>query len=89
MKKTKGTDAIFANLQTLREEACGDPETLEIPMDTQANVQTGDDALGRKRGQAPFLSMYFPNHHRLKYSTLARKSTSIVSTVIPFGDGIG
>ena len=89
MKKTKGTDAIFANLQTLRDEACGDPVTLEIPMDNQAKVQTGDDALGGIRGQAPFLSQSFPNHHRFKYSTLARKSTSIVSTVIPFGDGIG
>ena len=48
MKKTKGTDAIFANLQTLRDEACGDPVTLEIPMDNQAKVQTGDDALGGK-----------------------------------------
>ena len=41
------------------------------------------------RGQAPFLSKSFPNLHRLKYSTLAGKFTSIVSTVIPFGDGIG
>ena len=45
-EENQGTDAIFANLQTVREEACGDPETLEIPMDTQAKVQTGDDALG-------------------------------------------
>ena len=68
----------------MREEACGDPETLEIPMDTQAKVQTGDDALGVKRGQAPFLLKSFPNLHRMKYSTLAKKFTSIVSTVIPF-----
>ena len=48
LKKTKDTDAIFANLRAVRAEACSDPETLEISMDTKAKVQIGDYALGGK-----------------------------------------
>jgi hypothetical protein len=48
LKKTKDTDAIFANLQAVRAEAYGDPETLEISMDTKAKVPIGDYALGGK-----------------------------------------
>jgi len=48
LKKTKDTDAIFANLRSVRAEAGGDPETLEISMDTKAKVQIGDYALGGK-----------------------------------------
>jgi transposase len=48
LKKTKDTDAIFANLRAVRAEARGDPETLEISMDTKAKVQIGDYALGGK-----------------------------------------
>jgi transposase len=48
LKKTKDTDAIFANLRAVREEARNDPETLEISMDTKAKVKMGDYALGGK-----------------------------------------
>jgi len=48
LKKTKDTEAIFANLQTVRAEARGDPETLEISMDTKAKVPIDDYALGGK-----------------------------------------
>lgn len=48
LKKTKQTDAIFANVQAVREEVNGDPETLEISMDTKAKVNEGDYARGGK-----------------------------------------
>jgi hypothetical protein len=48
LKKTKDTDAIFANLRAVRAEAGSDPETLEISMDTKAKVPIGDYALGGK-----------------------------------------
>src|SRR6266853_1563191 len=48
LKKTKDTDAIFANLRAVRAEARSDPETLEISMDTKAKVAIGDYALGGK-----------------------------------------
>lgn len=59
LKKTKETDAIFANVQAVRQEVQGDPETLEIAMDTKAKVNEGDysrggknpDGCGRERGQ--------------------------------------
>src|SRR5262245_22684567 len=38
LKKTKDTDAIFANVQAAREAAREDPETLEISIDTKAKV---------------------------------------------------
>lgn len=48
LKKTKQTDAIFANVRAVREEVQGDPETLEISMDTKAKVNEGDYARGGK-----------------------------------------
>jgi transposase len=48
LKKTKDTDAIFANLKEVRNEVRNDPETLEISIDTKAKVGLGDYALGGK-----------------------------------------
>lgn len=48
LKKTKETDAIFANVQGVREEMKTDPSTLEISMDTKAKVNEGDYARGGK-----------------------------------------
>jgi hypothetical protein len=48
LKKTKETDAIFANVKQVREQARNDPETLEISMDTKAKVGLGDYARGGK-----------------------------------------
>jgi hypothetical protein len=48
LKKTKETDAIFAHLKEVRDEARTDPEVLEISMDTKAKVSLGDYARGGK-----------------------------------------
>jgi hypothetical protein len=48
LKKTKETDAIFAHVKEVREQACADPEVLEISMDTKAKVSLGDYARGGK-----------------------------------------
>jgi transposase len=48
LKKTDETDAIFANVKGVREQARNDPETLEISMDTKAKVGLGDYARGGK-----------------------------------------
>ena len=48
LKKTKETDAIFANVKEVQEQARDDPETLEISMDTKAKVGLGDYARGGK-----------------------------------------
>ena len=48
LKKTKETDAIFANVKQVREQARDDPETLEISVDTKAKVGLGDYARGGK-----------------------------------------
>jgi Rhodopirellula transposase DDE domain len=48
LKKTEETDAIFENVKRVREAAKGDPETLEISMDTKAKVSLGDYARGGK-----------------------------------------
>lgn len=48
LKKTADTEAIFANIRGVREEARSDPATLEISMDTKAKVKLGDYALGGK-----------------------------------------
>jgi len=48
LKKTKDTDAIFANLKAVRQEVRGDPETLEISMDTKTKVPIGDYVQGGK-----------------------------------------
>ena len=46
LKKTEQTDAIFANVQAVREEVRGQPGTLEISMDTKAKVALGDYVRG-------------------------------------------
>ena len=48
LKKTEDTDAIFANVHTVREQYQDDPETLEISVDTKAKVSLGEYALGGK-----------------------------------------
>ena len=48
LKKTEETDAIFANVKAVREEASNDPETLAISMDTKAKVSMGDYVRGGK-----------------------------------------
>ena len=48
LKKTKETDAIFANVKEVQQQARSDPETLEISMDTKAKVVLGDHARGGK-----------------------------------------
>ena len=48
LKKTKNTDAIFANVNTVRAAARDDPETLEISADTKAKVAIGDYSRGGK-----------------------------------------
>ena len=48
LKKTKETDAIFANVQQVREQARKGPETLEISMDAKAKVGLGDYVRGGK-----------------------------------------
>jgi hypothetical protein len=48
LKKTAETDAIFANVKDVKEQARNDPETLEISMDTKAKVGLGDYARGGK-----------------------------------------
>jgi Rhodopirellula transposase DDE domain len=48
LRKTKQTDAIFANVQQVREQARTEPETLEISMDAQAKVNLGDYSRGGK-----------------------------------------
>src|SRR3954470_24283000 len=48
LKKTKATDAIFANVVAVREQARDDPSTLEISMDTKAKVALGEYVRGGK-----------------------------------------
>jgi hypothetical protein len=48
LKKTKQTDAIFANVKAVQEQIRTDPETLEISMDTKAKVGLGDYVRGGK-----------------------------------------
>jgi hypothetical protein len=48
LKKTKETDAIFANVKRVQKEMRDDPETLEISVDTKAKVALGDYARGGK-----------------------------------------
>jgi len=49
LKKTKQTDAIFANVQAVRREVRDDPQTLEISIDTKAKVAVGDYVRGGKK----------------------------------------
>ena len=48
LKKTEGTDAIFANVAAVRQQARDDPEALEISMDAKAKVALGDYVRGGK-----------------------------------------
>jgi hypothetical protein len=48
LKKTKDTDAIFANVEAIRQEVRDDPQTLEISIDTKAKVAVGDYSRGGK-----------------------------------------
>jgi hypothetical protein len=48
LKKSEQTDAIFANVKAVREEARENPETLEISMDTKAKVAPGEYVRGGK-----------------------------------------
>ena len=48
LKKTEQTDAIFANVAAVRQQARADPETLEISMDAKAKVALGDYVRGGK-----------------------------------------
>jgi hypothetical protein len=48
LKKTKETDAIFANVRAVQQQARDDPATLEISMDTKAKVALGEYARGGK-----------------------------------------
>ncbi len=48
LRKTKETDAIFANVKEVHRQARDNPETLEISMDTKAKVGLGDYARGGK-----------------------------------------
>lgn len=49
LKKTRETDAIFANVQAVRQEMGDDPETLEISIDTKAKLPVGDYVRGGKK----------------------------------------
>jgi hypothetical protein len=48
LKKTKETDALFANVHQVREQVRDDPATLEISMDTKAKVALGEYVRGGK-----------------------------------------
>jgi hypothetical protein len=48
LKKTKETDAIFANVKRVKGQVRDDPEALEISVDTKAKVALGDYARGGK-----------------------------------------
>ena len=48
LKKTPQTDAIFANVQRVRDEVRDEPEALEISMDAKAKVALGDYVRGGK-----------------------------------------
>jgi hypothetical protein len=48
LKKIPETDAIFANINAVRQEAKDDPQTLEISIDTKAKVAVGDYSRGGK-----------------------------------------
>ena len=49
LKKTTDTDAIFANVQAVHEQARHDPATLEISVDTKAKVSLGEYSRGGKK----------------------------------------
>jgi hypothetical protein len=48
LKKTKDTDAIFANIKAVRQHSQTEGQTLEISIDTKAKVEIGDYSRGGK-----------------------------------------
>jgi hypothetical protein len=48
LKKTKETDAIFANVERVQDQVRHEPEALEISMDAKAKVALGDYVRGGK-----------------------------------------
>ena len=48
LKKTEETEAIFANVARVHDQARADPEMLEIAMDTKAKVALGEYVRGGK-----------------------------------------
>jgi hypothetical protein len=48
LKKIPATDAIFANIQAVRDQAKGDPTVLEVSVDTKAKVAEGAYVRGGK-----------------------------------------
>jgi Rhodopirellula transposase DDE domain len=48
LKKTRETDAIFANVKRVQDQVRDDPEALEISVDTKAKVALGDYVRGGK-----------------------------------------
>jgi hypothetical protein len=48
LRKTKDTEAIFANVKTVQQQVRDDATTLEISMDTKAKVALGEYARGGK-----------------------------------------
>lgn len=48
LKKTAETDAIFANVRAVKEDAKGDPEVLEVSVDAKAKVAEGEYVRGGK-----------------------------------------
>jgi hypothetical protein len=48
LKKAKESDAIFANVRAVQQQARDDPATLEISMDTKAKVALGNYVRGGK-----------------------------------------
>lgn len=49
LKKTKDTDAIFANVGAVHEQSQQEAETLEISVDTKAKVSLGEYSRGGKK----------------------------------------
>jgi hypothetical protein len=49
LKKTKETDASFANVAAVHEQMKNDPTTLEISIDTKAKVNEGEYSRGGKK----------------------------------------
>jgi DDE family transposase len=52
-RKTRETDAIFANVQAVREEVQDAPQALEISVDTKAKVKLGEYCRGGKNPDEP------------------------------------
>jgi hypothetical protein len=49
LKKLPETDAVFANVEAVKQEYRDDPQTLEISYDAKAKVNEGDYSRGGKR----------------------------------------